>query len=232
MSSKMNKPDKEKMLCKVTLNGPYIVKGNVPLRKMVIETDEDGYPYTWKENEVYQTNSNYRLCRCGESDNKPYCDNHHKSTKFDGTETAKNIDFLEKAKIYEGPELKLLDIKELCVGSGFCTRAGNIWNLTVNSDNPEYKDLAIQEAFNCPSGRLVLWDKDGKTLEPILEPCIAVTEDEDGIPGPLWIRGGIRIQSDEKGDYQSRNRVTLCRCGRSQNKPLCDGAHLEDEHET
>jgi CDGSH-type Zn-finger protein len=24
-----------------------------------------------------------------------------------------------------------------------------------------------------------------------------------------------------------RNRVTLCRCGASKNKPLCDGAHEE-----
>ncbi|MBW6473899.1 MAG: CDGSH iron-sulfur domain-containing protein [Anaerolineaceae bacterium] len=24
---------------------------------------------------------------------------------------------------------------------------------------------------------------------------------------------------------ETRNRVTLCNCGRSENKPLCDGTH-------
>jgi CDGSH-type Zn-finger protein len=25
--------------------------------------------------------------------------------------------------------------------------------------------------------------------------------------------------------FETRNRVTLCRCGTSANKPLCDGSH-------
>ena len=27
--------------------------------------------------------------------------------------------------------------------------------------------------------------------------------------------------------YESRDRVTLCRCGASQNKPFCDGTHAD-----
>jgi len=35
-------------------------------------------------------------------------------------------------------------------------RAGGIWNLTRQSDNREARDIAIEEAGNCPSGRLVM----------------------------------------------------------------------------
>jgi len=44
--------------------------------------------------------------------------------------------------------------------------------------------------------------------------------------GPLWVRGGIPIKSADGKPYEIRNRVILCRCGRSKNKPFCDGSHI------
>ena len=212
---------------KETSDGPYIVTGNVPLSKMVIDVDEEGYPYRWREVETYPQRESYALCRCGKSKNKPYCDSAHTKEEFDGIETAGYAKFLDNVKVYDGPELILKDNKPLCVGSAFCTRAGNIWNLTVNSDNPEYKEIAIQEAADCPSGRLVLWDKLSNVIELDFEPSIVITEDEDGVLGPISVRGGIPIESVDKVTYEKRDRVTLCRCGGSENKPLCDGSHLD-----
>ena len=92
---------------------------------------------------------------------------------------------------------------------------------------PGFKKIAIEEAANCPSGRLVVWDKQSNPIEPDYEPSIVVTEDADGAPGPLWIRGEVEIESADGRIYEKRNRVTLCRCGKSQNKPLCDGSHFD-----
>ena len=41
----------------------------------------------------------------------------------------------------------------------------------------------------------------------------------------LWLRGGIPGAAADGFEYEVRNRVTLCRCGQSQNKPFCDGTH-------
>ena len=46
-----------------------------------------------------------------------------------------------------------------------------------------------------------------------------------GCSGPLWVRGGVRIESENGAPYEARNRVTLCRCGESVNKPFCNGSH-------
>jgi hypothetical protein len=91
----------------------------------------------------------------------------------------------------------------------------------------------IQESHDCPSGRLVVWDKKTKkALEPILEQSIGLIEDPQmGISGPIWVRGCIPIESADRKLYTIRNRVTLCRCGKSTNKPFCDSSHYPEEHE-
>ncbi|HEY2476158.1 MAG TPA: CDGSH iron-sulfur domain-containing protein [Candidatus Cybelea sp.] len=65
-------------------------------------------------------------------------------------------------------------------------------------------------------------------LEPRLEPSISLIEDPAmKCSGPLWVRGGVRIEGAGGQEFEVRNRVTLCRCGASQNKPFCDGTHAD-----
>ena len=212
---------------KVTKDGPYLVTGGIPLLRMIIQTDSYGDSCKWRKVEQYPYRERYTLCRCGKSRNKPYCDGAHTLQRFNGTETASSEPYLENVKEYLGPELKLTDKRELCVGAAFCVRGAGIKNLIVYSDRPGFKEIAIEEAANCPSGRLVVWDKQGNPIEPDYELSIVVTEHENGLSGPLWIRGGVEVESADGRTYEKRNRVTLCRCGKSLNKPFCDGSHLD-----
>jgi CDGSH-type Zn-finger protein len=99
--------------------------------------------------------------------------------------------------------------------------------LIEESDDPEARKLVIREANQCPSGRLVVYDKKiGEEIEQKLPPSIGVVEDPAlGCSGPLWVRGGITIESTDGTPYEVRNKVTLCRCGVSINKPFCNGSH-------
>ncbi len=76
-------------------------------------------------------------------------------------------------------------------------------------------------------GRLVAWDKaTGRPIEPDLPVSMGLIEDPaEGCSGPIWLRGGIAVVSADGFEYELRNRVTLCRCGASSDKPFCDGTH-------
>lgn len=46
--------------------------------------------------------------------------------------------------------------------------------------------------------------------------------------GPLIVTGSISMLDGEGNEYAlERSRVALCRCGRSSNKPFCDGTHAK-----
>jgi CDGSH-type Zn-finger protein len=211
---------------KIVKNGPYIVSGSLPLNKEIILADEEGFAEKWQKGEKYPEKEGYGLCRCGESRNKPFCDGSHISCRFDGTETASKKKYIEFAEKTEGEKLILTDCYDLCASAKFCDRKGGTWQLTKESGDPEKKKLAIEQACNCPSGRLVAWEN-GKAIEPNFKQSISLVEDNlEKVSGPIWVRGRIPVESSDGKEYEKRNRATLCRCGKSENKPFCDGAHI------
>lgn len=213
---------------RVTENGPYLVSGETPLVRVEIVTNEAGESVAWREIERLDAGDRFALCRCGQSESKPFCDGSHERVGFDGTETATNEPYLEAAACINGPDMKLRDARRLCAEARFCDRAGGIWNLVRRADEPEVRALIEEAAALCPSGRYTVCDAETDVPhEPELEQSIALVEDpSQSASGPLWIRGGIAVIGADGTRYEVRNRVTLCRCGGSSNKPFCDGTHL------
>ena len=230
MADQKNADTSKKSCIKVTKNGPYLVQGGLPLSEKIIEADDEGTALAWKEGKPLPQRDTYLLCRCGQSKSKPFCDGTHVKVGFNGTETATYEPCLKRAKEIDGPTLKLNDVEDLCASARFCHRAGGIWKLVPESDKPDSKRIAVEEACDCPSGRLIMYDKQkSEPVEPKCDKTVAVIEDPQiGGGGPYRVQGGVPVESVEGKTYEVRNRVTLCRCGKSQNKPFCDSSHYPE----
>jgi CDGSH-type Zn-finger protein len=215
------------MKINIVKNGPYRIAGGAPLSVQAIGVNEARESIEWIEAGDVATSGPYFLCRCGKSANKPFCDGSHSTTGFDGTETASRAVYDDQAGQIDGPVLALADAESLCAGARFCDRAGTVWASVEAVEDGTQQRAFVEQVGQCPSGRLVARDRQtGAPLEPHFDPSIVLIEDPaEGVSGPIWVRGGIRIIGSDGVDLEPRNRVTLCRCGASSNKPYCDGSH-------
>lgn len=218
---------KEKKI-RVIDKGPYIVEGGIPLFSESLHTVAPE-SYAWTDRKEWKDLPEpYRLCRCGKSKNMPFCDNSHVRVNFVGAERTTRDTFAERAAVLEGKHMNLADDMDLCSWSRFChTPAGKVWNLLNKSEDPEIHELLLKGIQECPSGRLVAIDPEtNEPMEPALPQEIVITQDpEKECSGPLVVRGGIPVEASDGYVYEVRNRVTLCRCGRSHNTPFCDSRH-------
>ncbi|MCL1785826.1 MAG: CDGSH iron-sulfur domain-containing protein [Alphaproteobacteria bacterium] len=213
---------------RITKDGPYMLYGGTRISEKIILTDENGISIKYGDGKTFEIKSDpVALCRCGKSKNAPFCDGSHAAAKFDGTETApfEPIMRQDTAEVIKGPQQSLLDNQRYCAFARFCDRGGRIWNLVMQGGDAA-NELAAQEANLCPAGRLLMFTNDGTLMEEESAAQVHTIED-DGlkISGPLWIRGGIRVESADGKSYEVRQKQTLCRCGASGNKPFCNGAH-------
>ena len=214
----------------VDKDGPYLVFGNPLIQQEIISPNKYGQSWSYIKGEIYNqkdkdSDKPIALCRCGQSKKKPFCDGSHKCG-FNGTETASKEPIEQKAKTYQGHKYTLLDNEAYCAFARFCDAFGQIWNLVLNEDEKSQK-TALREAQQCPAGRLIMKNNEtGQILELKLKKSIGILEDPRlDISGPLYVKGNIPVKDAQGHFYETRNRQTLCRCGKSCNKPFCDGAH-------
>jgi CDGSH-type Zn-finger protein len=223
--------DNQEKKIEVRADGSYKVLGDIPLVRKTQVVSEYGEPLTWQKGETIPTGQPYTLCRCGESKNKPFCDGSHCEEPFDGTETADTRPTAERQEILPGgTKIEVKRDMSLCMESGFCgNRLTNIQKMLAQTDDPQVRLQIISMVQNCPSGAYVFSaEPGGPEIEPDLPQQIAVTTEmtsKGPIPGPLWVTGNILIERSDGEPFETRNRVTLCNCGKSKIKPLCDGTH-------
>ena len=207
----------------VGTDGPYQVSGGLPLRRKRPQATDQGEPVAWLQDEPLATEDTYWLCRCGGSANKPFCDGSHHRIGFDGTESAPTDTLADRATDYPAGPVTVHDDRALCEHAGFCgNRHTNVWKMTqVAADDVGLRDRMTAMIARCPSGALA-YSVDGTPVEPELDVEVGIVDD-----GPLFVTGGVTVNRADGQPLETRNRVTLCRCGQSAIKPFCDGSHTK-----
>ncbi len=205
-------------------DGPLLVSGSVPVVRNTAIESEHGEPLTWQTSDQLTDRAVYALCRCGQSSAKPFCDGTHAREGFEGVDTADASTYDERAQTLGGTGIMVRDDRSICAHAGFCgNRVTNIWKQTGDTGDSIVRLAVINEVEKCPSGAITYrFDGDGADNEVDRKTQIAAIDD-----GPLWVTGDIAITTADGTELETRARVTLCRCGHSGNKPLCDGSHKD-----
>jgi CDGSH-type Zn-finger protein len=174
------------------------------------------------------------LCRCGASKNKPFCDGTHNVIGFSSAnktlenDDIKKIVIKDKRRDYPGKEITVHDNRKICSHAAECVNnLSSVFKLGsrpwINPDASKMNDI-IDVVRRCPSGALS-YSIDGveyRDPEEQRNPTVTVLKN-----GPYHITGGIELigENIQFGEGASKEHYTLCRCGASENKPFCDGAH-------
>ncbi len=162
------------------------------------------------------------LCRCGGSNNKPFCDGTHGKNGFVDKKVTDGK--LDKRVNFVGKKITIHDNRGICAHNGNCTdNLASVFKLDtepwIDPDAAELEKI-IDTIKKCPSGALSYTVENLEHRDQDREPMITITKN-----GPYAITGGIGLLDQPRGEEASTEHYTLCRCGGSENKPFCDGTH-------
>ena len=122
-----------------------------------------------------------------------------------------------------GESVTIMFEAKRCIHARFCVLQqpavfkANVSGPWLAPDEASSVEALVAVAQACPSGAIQYVRQDGgRAEEPPTVNLIQIREN-----GPLALRADIQLDNSPIG-----YRATLCRCGKSNNKPFCDGAHL------
>ncbi len=206
-----NSADSKKRRIQAMPDGPYVV------------TDPPSLVNSKRE--VIETKPSTALCRCGRSENKPFCDGTHAKVGFSAARETDGS--ANKQDHYQAKGVSINDNRGVCAHAARCTEGlpsvfkygHEPW---IDPDGADIETIQKQ-IRQCPSGALS-YTKDGVEHDTYFEqPEIMVTKN-----GPYRVVGGVELEDQVAGQTpQTKDHYTLCRCGGSKNKPFCDGTHWD-----
>jgi len=172
------------------------------------------------------------LCRCGGSENKPFCDGTHAKNDFNG-ERIENTQLSKEERIKKyfqtDSTFKVRDDRYICAHIGVCTddlpkvynSKAKPWIAPDNATIEENKALTKK----CPSSALDYEEAEQKA-KAFFDNQIAKIFIYP--KGPYFIQGKVELIDDQDSMKilgEVNDRFAMCRCGKSEKKPFCDGTH-------
>ncbi len=124
---------------------------------------------------------------------------------------------------YQTDELTVHWDAQRCIHTGICLRAlpevfDSARRPWVRIDNAP-TDAIVAAVEKCPTGAL-RYERDGVPETGPAETTMVPIPN-----GPLLVRGRLRVVGATGAVLAEETRLTLCRCGQSQNQPFCDNSH-------
>ncbi len=163
------------------------------------------------------------LCRCGESENAPFCDGSHARTNFVAEPPAGPR---RELRVWEGQTIRTFFNPSACMHVFYCKPLKELRAREQAGDASAAAEIA-RAVRSCPSGALSYETKGEAALAGVEPDAAADIEIVEG--GELRIQRGFEINCELQA-RQAADRATLCRCGLSKNKPWCDGRHRKREN--
>jgi CDGSH-type Zn-finger protein/uncharacterized Fe-S cluster protein YjdI len=127
---------------------------------------------------------------------------------------------------YEGDEVTVTWDRERCIHAEACVHGlPSVFNperrpwIKPDEADPDAVEAVVPQ---CPTGALHL-TRNG--TDPELTPDANRISIEPN--GPLYVHADAELIDSDGETLLADTRMALCRCGRSDNKPLCDGSHDE-----
>jgi CDGSH-type Zn-finger protein len=198
-------------------DGPYLVEGAEGVTRL-------------RDGETLPLEGSAALCRCGGSQNKPFCDGTHARNGFSGAKDPDRIPDHRDSYTSADGRITIHDDRGLCAHAARCTdNLASVFRLGtepwIDPDGAPAEQIAAVLEM-CPSGALS-YTLDGKEHR-----------DRGGTPsigyapgGPYVVAGGADLVGVDMPEGSTADHFTLCRCGASQNKPFCSGKHWNVDFE-
>ncbi|MDC0948791.1 CDGSH iron-sulfur domain-containing protein [Gammaproteobacteria bacterium] len=172
--------------------------------------------------ETQQAKETVFLCRCGESKNAPFCDGTHKADGFDSTPSA---DTQGEQRIWQGKRISTRFNTEVCIHAYDCKPLKALREQEPNDESDATARRIAEVVRACPSGALSY--QFAESIDDATDTVKASVTIAAG--GEIRVVGGAECENFNLQAGQTGDRLTLCRCGLSKNKPYCDFSHRKKD---